>query len=142
MKRRRIAALLIASVAMLAVSCGSDEPAVADAAGEIRIELDEFSFSPSKIRLTPGETVTLVLVNVGEKEHEFMSGNDGMMMEDGDHEEMGHTGFGVNVPVGETVRVTFPVPADASGEFNFGCFTDDGAQWDDGMKGNFSFGTS
>ena len=121
---------------MLVLACGGDdEPTVADESGEIRIELDEFSFSPSKIQLTPGEQVTLVLVNVGEKDHEFMSGNDVMMMEgvpagfmmdflepleplvmmqggmemdDEAMEEMGHVRFGVQVLAGTTVRITSP----------------------------------
>ena len=57
-------------------------------------------------------------------------------------EEMGHMGWGVQILSGQTVRVTFTVPDDASGKIQFGCFEDDGAHWDDGMKGSFTVGTS
>ena len=48
---------------------------------------------------------------------------------------MGHSGFGVSVAVGETIEVTFTVTADMAGDWEIGCFEDDGAHWDEGMKG-------
>lgn len=161
-KRLAMLTALLTLAALTVAACGGGEEAAApEADGKIRIELDEYSFSPAELQLTAGEEVTLVLVNVGEKEHEFMAGNNVMMMDgapggfnddflspldpmvtmpgmamgDMDDGEMDHPGFGVIVAVGETVEVTFTVPASMVGEWEFGCFEDDGAHWDEGMKG-------
>ena len=41
---------------------------------EFTIDMSEFAFSPNDIELHVGQEVTLVLVNVGQLEHEFMIG--------------------------------------------------------------------
>lgn len=38
--------------------------------------MTEFAFEPSDIKVAPGDTVTIVLMNEGEKDHEFMIGRD------------------------------------------------------------------
>ncbi len=51
-------------------------------------------------------------------------------------EHMDHTGFMVMSNTGSGVSfIEFTVPADRVGEWEMGCFEDDGAHYDDGMKG-------
>ncbi|MCL1602062.1 MAG: cupredoxin domain-containing protein [Actinomycetia bacterium] len=49
-------------------------------------------------------------------------------------DEMGH-GFMVMRPPGEQATVTFTVTEDQIGEWEMACFEEDGAHYDDGMKG-------
>ena len=53
-------------------------------------------------------------------------------MEMGD--EKAH-GFMIMRSPGTEATLTITIPADASGEWQFGCFEEDGAHWDDGMRG-------
>lgn len=171
----------------LAVSaCGGGGGVTVAAGGEIVIELSEFEFSPSEIHVSPGDTVTFVLRNTGEKDHEFMIGRDvrttdgapdgfehdffegeapmvmpadaamsgdmddmegmdmgsdttmgDMDMAEEDQEEEGHDehGFMVMRSPGTEATLTVTIPSDASGEWEIGCFEEDGAHWDDGMSG-------
>jgi uncharacterized cupredoxin-like copper-binding protein len=71
-------------------------------------------------------------------------GDDGDMTEgEGDMDmadEMAH-GFMVMRDPGESAEVTFTVPADASGEWEIACFEEDGAHYDDGMRGTLIIST-
>lgn len=186
---RRTVTLIIGLVALILGACGGGGETVADG-GEVTIVMTESQFDPSEIRLAPGTTVTLVLSNQGEKDHEFMAGREvsiedgiphgfqtdffdtvedlhidppdalatsmeGMDMDDesmddmgsdttmhedeGDHseDEEDHMDMGVMVvrEPAQTARVTFTVTEASIGEWEYGCFEDDGAHWDDGMKG-------
>ncbi len=64
---------------------------------------------------------------------------EGMDMEEGD-DHAGH-GFMVLRQPNETARITITIPLDATGEWELGCFEEDGAHWDDGMKGTFTIVT-
>jgi uncharacterized cupredoxin-like copper-binding protein len=84
-------------------------------------------------------------------EHDLFEGMEPMVMKGGamgdemdemahDEEEMehdmGHAGFMVLLPNGsEDATVTFSVTEDMVGEWEIGCFTDDGQHYEDGMKG-------
>lgn len=84
-------------------------------------------------------------------EHDMFAGMEPMVMKGGamgdemegmDHAEeemeddMGHSGFMVLLPNGsEDTTVTFTVTEDMVGEWEMGCFEDDGQHYDDGMKG-------
>lgn len=189
---RRIT-LLVALLGLLAAACGGSS-ALADG-GEVTIVMSEFQFEPSEVHLTPGTTVTFVLTNEGEKDHEFMAGHDvsiedgvphgfqsdffdtvddlsidppdaletsmegmdmgsdttmgdmgsdttmGDMGSDTTMGDMGgdedHMDMGVMVvrEPAQTARVTFTVTEASIGEWDFGCFEEDGAHWDDGMRG-------
>ncbi len=191
-------AALLAALAMTAAACGG--AAVPDDNGELRITMSEFEFSPSTIELTPGETVTLILINDGTKEHEFMVGRnvrtnaegnpDGFEIDffegvdaqvvppealemdmaemtgdemtgdemsgdemsgdemsgdemsgdemSGEHAEHG---FMVAREPGEEARITFTVTEAMAGEWDIGCFEEDGAHWDDGMQGTLTITT-
>lgn len=79
---RALAVLAAFSAAGALAGCGGDsETTIADGE-EATIVLKEFEFDPSTIRLTAGTTVTLVLSNEGEKEHEMMAGHDVNMVDD------------------------------------------------------------
>ena len=72
------ATALVGGFAFLATGCGSDtdDAVEADANGEIVIDMGEFTFGLDLIEVHPGQTVTFVLVNSGDNEHEFMVGRD------------------------------------------------------------------
>lgn len=167
MKRLIIALALTGLLALLLAACGGSGAATPDAAGNLTIEMSEYKFTPDNIELKVGQKVTFTLVNMGEKDHEFMVGRDVMMMEgapngfqhdffegmepmlmrggamaDMDEEmehmeaEMGHSGFMVGMAQGaENATVTFTVTEDMVGEWELGCFEDNGQHYDDGMKG-------
>jgi plastocyanin len=59
-------------------------------------------------------------------------------MGDGSMDEMEHHGFMVMRDPDEEATITFTVPEDAVGEWDIGCFEEDGAHWDDGMKGTLT----
>lgn len=79
------------------------------------------------------------------EEDEETMGEEGESMEMGEEEEqtadegMDHMGWMVmnNVGSGTTV-IEFTVPADRVGEWEMGCFEDDGAHYDDGMRGTLT----
>jgi plastocyanin len=180
---RKTGLLVFAVLAMLVTACGGGET-VADG-GEVTITMSEYQFEPSEIHLTAGTTVTFVLKNEGEKDHEMMAGRE-VHVEDGiphgfetdffgtvddltidppDAQEMEMEGMGdmssdttmgdmasdttmgdmggeemdmgvmvVREPT-QTARITFTVTDASVGEWDFACFEEDGAHYDDGMKG-------
>lgn len=81
---------------------------------------------------------------MGEEEESMAMGEEGeaMGMEEEEQtadEGMDHMGWMVmnNVGSGTTV-IEFTVPADRVGEWEMGCFEDDGAHYDDGMRGTLT----
>lgn len=182
---RKSGLLLIALLALLIGACGGGE--TVEDGGQVEIVMSEYQFEPSEIHLTAGTTVTFVLSNEGEKDHEFMAGQE-VHVEDGiphgfetdffdtvedltidppdaletsmegmdmggdeSMDEMSSTTMGdmagedehmdedmgvmlVREPT-QTARVTFTLTADSVGEWEYGCFEEDGAHWDDGMMG-------
>ena len=209
-------ALVLMAVAALGLAGCGEGAATPDENGEIVITMTESAYAPDTIEVSPGQTVTFVLVNEGEKDHELMIGrnvtftdgvpdgfehnffeglsplvdppeaamemdememdmdmdmdmdedddmdmddmdmdedddmdmdeDDDMHMEDMDMEGMDmeegddHAGHGFMVlrQPNETARITITIPLDATGEWELGCFEEDGAHWDDGMKGTFT----
>lgn len=181
---------LVAILSLVLGACGGGGETIADD-GEVTIVMTESQFDPSEIHLAPGTTVTFVLRNDGEKDHEFMAGRE-VHIEDGiphgfesdffdtvenleidppdaletsmegmdmDEESMSDTtmgDMGSDTTMGDmegedemeedmgvmvvrepdqTARITFTVTDASVGEWEYGCFEDDGAHWDDGMKG-------
>lgn len=205
-----ISVLVIVSIALAA--CGSQgvEPGE-DGVIEIYQEDSEegMNFSPDSIVLTAGQKVRIILENHGQKDHEFMVGqevvytdagapngfavdffegiedlvkvqvgdgamlmidgetismggkdmdadsmgdegmdmgeetmDDDMSMEEDEHAEEGdehtddHMGWMVmNAADSDQTIIEFTVPADRVGEWEMGCFEDDGTHYDDGMHG-------
>ena len=130
------------------------------------VEMTEFAFQPADLQAKVGQEVTIELVNSGVLEHELMVGRDVKMTNnrpDGYEHDMfaaadaepmvmggkedgmdmsgngsEHTGFMVIVPNGsENATVTFTATNDMVGEWEIGCFSQDGVHYDAGMKGKF-----
>jgi len=95
--KHKLFVLVLVTTSLVLAACGPSG-ATPDASGQIVLvqEDDEggMSFNPESIVLTAGETVTIVLENHGEKDHEFMIGNEVIYNEsgapDGFHEDFFH----------------------------------------------------
>lgn len=95
--KRKLFIFVLVTTSLVLAACGPSG-ATPDASGQIIIvqEDDEggMSFNPESIVLTAGETVTIVLENHGEKDHEFMIGKEVIYNEsgapDGFHEDFFH----------------------------------------------------
>ena len=126
--------------------------------------MTEFAFEPATLQASVGQEVTIELVNNGALEHELMLGRDVKMTASrpdgyrqdlfvsahvqpavvgGVDEDMAmsghgseHSGFMVIVPTGAaTATVTFTATREMLGEWEIGCFSQDGVHYDAGMKG-------
>ena len=139
--RLLIAAASVAAVILAACSGGAG-PA---AERTITVEMREFGYSPSTIKLVPGERVRLVVKNSGAVDHEFMAGRNAMTGkgyeqdwlatakgEHGGGHDMGHTGSGMRVAPKGNASASLVVPEEI-GEFEFGCFVP--GHYEGGMKG-------
>ena len=159
--------LLAVFVLLLAACAGGQpESSAKPEPVKYTIEMTEFAFQPNELQAKVGQEVTIELVNSGALEHELMVGRDVKMTNsrpDGyeqdmfaatdaepmvmggqeDSMDMGshgseHSGFMVIVPTGsEKATVTFTATKDMVGEWEIGCFSQDGVHYDAGMKGKF-----
>ena len=162
MKRLGVIQLLL-TAGVLLVSCAKQtaEPV------NYSIEMSEYAFAPYTIEAKVGQQVTIELINKGVLEHELMFGRDVMMMNNrpdgyqsdmfemanvepqvmmqeemsgmGDSEQRAdHSGFMVVLPkTGDKATLTFAVTKDMQGEWEIGCFSQEGVHYDAGMKGKF-----
>jgi uncharacterized cupredoxin-like copper-binding protein len=117
------------------------------------------------LQVKAGQEVHLTLENKGEKEHEILFGRR-VKIEDGvpagyeedlfDHdpskvqasgsegfhqgspEEIDEEGYHVELEPGATGTLVFTIPADKAGEWEIGCFIDDGQHYEDGMQGTLT----
>jgi uncharacterized cupredoxin-like copper-binding protein len=141
MRRRAVLSVLAAAALLLgACTTGAQDDTGTD---RVEITMSEFAFDPDPVTVPAGREVTLALTNDGDVRHELMAGRDPMPDDDGgylqdlfagvdptvspasavamdDHDA--HAGFMVQVEPGETVEVTFTLPADRSGGWEIGCF--------------------
>jgi uncharacterized cupredoxin-like copper-binding protein len=159
--------LLGAFVLLLAACAGGQPESVTKPEPvKYTLEMTEFAFQPNELQAKVGQEVTFELVNSGALEHEFMVGRDVKMTNsrpDGYEQDMfaaantepvvmggqeesmdmndhgsEHAGFMVIVPNGsEKATVTFTATDDMVGEWEIGCFSQDGVHYDAGMKGKF-----
>ena len=153
--------LLTASILLAACAKQAPEPVT------YAINMSEFAFSPNTIEAKVGQQITLELENTGTLEHEIMFGQEVMMMNNrpGGYQSdmfemanlepqvmmqegmsgMGESGFGTDhrgfmIVLPKTsgkATMTFTVTKDMQGEWEFGCFSQDGVHYDAGMKGKF-----
>ena len=130
------------------------------------VDMTEYKFEPAQIEVKVGQLVTLEFVNSGQLAHEIMFGKsvltennrphgydtdmfetahvepmlthaDGSMMEV-KHDE-GHQGFmAVLEKPGDRALLTFEVTRDMVGDWEMGCFEQDGVHYDAGMAGVLS----
>ncbi len=130
----------------------------------LTIDMSEYAFTPNTLALKVGQEVTLELVNQGQLAHEIMIGQDVKVehghpagywkdffaianvtpqileasegageAHEGDHE---HGGYMVVLPKnGDKVVIRFKVTPAMIGEWEMGCFEQDGVHYTSGMKG-------
>lgn len=156
MRTVKLTWFIVAAMVLSACAQATPPPVV------IRIDMTEFAFTPSALELRVGQQVTIELVNLGALAHELMMGRDvkmtngrpdgylngpfelagiepevhgGQMGEMFGH-GMEHSGFMVTVPVGnDMATLTFTVTKAMIGEWEIGCFAQDGVHYNAGMKG-------
>jgi uncharacterized cupredoxin-like copper-binding protein len=154
------ASLITVLLALLLIACSQATPEPAT----FRIEMTEYAFEPSEIQVQVGQEVTLELVNLGELGHELMIGREVAMMEgkpagyevdmfetagvepevSGDigheHQEEEEMHMGTMFVVeekGHEATVKFTVTKDMEGDWEMGCFEQEGVHYTAGMVGNF-----
>jgi uncharacterized cupredoxin-like copper-binding protein len=158
----------ILSVLLISLSaCTAAQPEAEAVPVTIDIDMTEYAFNPTSLNLAAGQQVTLNLTNSGVIQHEIMFGREVMRMEDrpsgymtdmfeaggvepqvhimnaGElmdemHEEDAHAGFMVVLGPGGQAALTFTVTAAMAGDWEMGCFEQDGVHYDAGMYGPVS----
>jgi plastocyanin len=101
-------------------------------------EVDFFEGIEDQVQVTLGESTslmidgeTVMMGGMGEGSEEGMHDMEGM-----EEEGMMHMGWMLESPMGSGMTVIeFTVPEGRVGEWEMGCFEDDGAHYDDGMRG-------
>ncbi len=132
----------------------------------VTITMEEYRFNPSSVQVQAGREIRLTLVNRGQETHELMIGRD-LITHEGrpagfaqdffegisvraerggkpidihelmEEEEEEH-GFMVALEPGEEpVTLIFTIPTDKVGEWEMGCFENEGAHWELGMQGKW-----
>ncbi len=113
----------VALLALTASACGLAEDEVVlrpDAAGEVVIDMDEFSFGTDRIEVVAGETVTFVLVNTGDNEHEFMIGRNLVETDLGYPNGFEHDFFETTTPVVDPPSAGMDMGAMDMGDMDMG----------------------
>jgi uncharacterized cupredoxin-like copper-binding protein len=145
-------------VGLILAACGGGTPE----AVSYDIDMDEYSFSPERLEFKVGQEVTLNMSNSGQLQHEIMFGREVMkvdnrpagymedMFEAGgvepevtqvgepehEEEEEMHEGFMVVLPIDGTATMKFTVTEGMVGDWEMGCFEQDGVHYDAGMIGS------
>lgn len=154
MKKVYVVGLLLV-VGIILAACGGGTPE----AVSYDVDMNEYSFIPAKLDFKVGQEVTLNLTNSGQLQHELMIGRDVVQMDNrpagyqvdmfeaggvepqvthvGEPEEEGemHSGFMVPVPMDGSATIKFTVTEGMLGDWEMGCFEQDGVHYDAGMKG-------
>ena len=100
------AAALVAAVATLA---GCSARATADAPRRVVVTIHHSAFSPPRVTVRPGETVTFVLRNTDPIDHEFILGDEAVQQrhEQGTEAHHGAIPGEVSVPAGAEAATTY-----------------------------------
>jgi uncharacterized cupredoxin-like copper-binding protein len=154
--KHSLLAVVVFVLALVLISCSPGTPQLEPVT--IQLDMTEYAFEPASIELRVGQQATIELTNSGQLDHEIMFGRDVMMMnnrpagymvdlfetanvqpqvtsDDQLPPEEGEHGFMVVLPPGGTATMTFPVTAEMAGEWEMGCFEQDGVHYDAGMHG-------
>ncbi len=160
MKRFSMSVTALILISSLLAACSSSKPEPVT----IPIEMAEYTFTPSSIEVKVGQEVTLELTNNGLLPHELMIGRDEIKtdnlpsgyqtdlfetagikptVEGGTVQnpsgENAHPGFVVVLEAnGDKAKVTFPVTKEMVGDWEIGCFQQNGVHYIAGMKGTFT----
>ena len=147
------------ALAFTLVACGGGASQLKPVS--FNIDMTEYSFTPNTLDLKVGQEVTLNFTNKGQLQHEIMFGRgvhedangrpagyeedmfaaggvtptSTQSAEASEEAEEEHTGFDVTIPPGATAKVTFEVTKGMVGQWEMGCFEQDGVHYDAGMKG-------
>ena len=158
--KKLYAALLLVVAALILAACGGGTPE----AVSYDIDMTEYSYAPEKLNFKVGQEVTLNLSNYGQLQHEVMIGREVKKMDnrpagytvdmfelagvepevtqvgepEHEQEEEMHSGFMVALPENGTATMKFTVTEEMLGEWELGCFEQDGVHYDAGMKGSVS----
>ncbi|MDQ3951689.1 MAG: plastocyanin/azurin family copper-binding protein [Actinomycetota bacterium] len=95
---------------------------------------DPYRFEPAALQVESGETVTFVVTNEGEEDHEFVLGDVAYQEEHGEAMASGamhHEGNAVTVAPGDTEELTWTFPS--VGDVLYACHV--GGHYDSGMVG-------
>src|SRR3990172_10805131 len=157
--KRVLTLIFLSVIALLLGACGggAQPPPVS-----FTIEMSEYAFTPANLELKVGQEVTLKLVNKGQLQHEILFGREVVMTNNRpagyqvdmfatggveptvtqsimpEEEGMMHGNFMVVLPIGADATMTFTVTKEMVGEWEMGCFEQDGVHFDAGMKGTVS----
>ena len=162
MHKNRLFVFVILLLGILLAACsGSNKPA------EYRLEMTEYAFTPASLDLKVGQTAAITLVNNGQLAHEVMFGRDvkkvnnrpagyqtdlfalagaapkvevlsGNVTAEGDPNS-GMDNFMLTLPkTGDSAKITFTVTEAMLGDWELGCFAQDGVHYDAGMKGKLT----
>lgn len=128
----------------------------------VTVAMSEYAFNPNNLDLKVGQQVTLELVNNGQLQHEIIFGREVMTMdnrpagyqvdmfeaggvepeinivEEGqmtEEEEEEHAGIMVVLGIGGRATMSFTVTEGMLGEWEMGCFEQEGVHYDAGMHG-------
>jgi len=158
--KKGYAAGLLAVIALILAACGGGNPE----AVSYDIDMAEYSYSPEKLNFKVGQEVTLNLINSGQLQHEVMFGREMIKMDnrpagymvdmfeaagvkpevtqvgepEQEHEEEMHSGVMVALPIDGTAKMKFTVTEEMLGDWEMGCFEQDGVHYDAGMTGMVS----
>ena len=152
-------AILFTALILSLTACARATPLPAT----FTIEMTEYSFNPASLEFKAGQQVTLELVNLGQLQHEIMFGRNVMRMDNRpsgyqvdlfaaggvepvvnvieagqmteEEEEEEHEGLMVVLGTGGRATMTFTVSNDMVGEWEMGCFEQEGVHYDAGMHG-------
>ena len=151
--RKLFIPIVLGGVALVLAACGGGTPESVS----YDINMTEYTYSPENLNLKVGQEVTLNLINSGQLQHEIMFGHEVMEMDNRpagyrfdmfeasgvepvvhqegepvpEHDGEMNEGFIVALPIDGTGTVT----EDMVGEWEMGCFEQDGVHYDVGMKG-------
>ena len=159
MRKKWSMAGLILAISVILAACGGQSSAPVS----FDVEMSEYAYSPAVLEVKVGQEVALNLVNSGQVEHELMIGRE-VIYEDGrpngfqedlfatggvepevsggkpagestDGHMHANSGVMVTLPAGETGALKFAVTNDMVGEWDMGCFSQEGVHYTAGMVG-------
>lgn len=153
--------VLLVAGTLLLTSCAKATPE----AVHYTLEMKEYAFNPSTLEAKVGQPVIINVINQGALEHELMFGREVKMMDNkpegyqhdmfaeagvepkvtdqgmdahmdmGAHDD-GHSGFMLTLPkTGDQSTITFTPTQEMVGEWEIGCFMQDGVHYTAGMIG-------
>jgi uncharacterized cupredoxin-like copper-binding protein len=157
--KKSLVIITFCAVAFFAAACGGSE--TSDTVS-YDINMNEYNFVPERLTFRVGQEVTLNLTNSGQLQHEIMFGRNVTKMDnrpsgyevdmfaaggvepevhqvgepEHEHEEMMHEGFMLALPEDGTGTIKFTVTEGMLGDWEMGCFEQDGVHYDAGMKGS------